>query len=98
MPLYYYVCSKCYQPQRKIQTPEEATKVQVCGKPVPGKTDACKYTLRRDPRPPSSRVTEVLDNGAMNKRLERLADAERLFSERNEVVKKQQFGEKPEEE
>ncbi len=93
MPLYYYRCCKCHQPQRKIQTPEEATKLQVCGKPVEGKTDSCGYTLRREPKPPSSQVTETLDNGVMTKRLERLADAERLFAERNEATKKSQQGE-----
>ncbi len=92
MPLFYYRCVKCGQAQRKIQTPEEAEKLQVCGKPVEGKTEACGYTLRREPKPPSTRVVETLDNGVMTKRLERLADAERLFAERNEAVKKNQGG------
>jgi hypothetical protein len=41
--------------------------------------------LVRTPKPPTSQVTEVLDNGAMPKRLERLADAERLYRERAEA-------------
>ena len=84
MPLYYFQCCKCCKPQRKILTVEEAKKLQFCD---------CGYTLRRTPVPPSSQVTETLDNGAMTKKLERLADAERLFAERNEAVKKNQMGE-----
>jgi hypothetical protein len=81
MPLYYFECCKCHKPHRKILTVDEAMKIQAC---------ECGYTLRRTPQPPSARVTEVIDNGIMPRRLERLADAERLFAERNEAVKKQQ--------
>lgn len=52
----------------------------------------CGLEMVRDPRPPSSRVTEVLDNGLMNKRLERLADAERLFADRHEAVERLRAG------
>jgi hypothetical protein len=86
MPLFYYRCANDHA-QRKIQTPEEAALPQVCCKPD------CATALVREPRPPSTRVTETLDNGLMTKRLERLADAERLFAERNEAVKKSQSGE-----
>jgi hypothetical protein len=84
MPLYYYRCCKCHRPCRKIQTPEEAAKLQSC---------ECGYTLRREPKPPSTQVKETLDNGVMTKRLERLADAERLFAERAEVTDKKRRGE-----
>ena len=40
--------------------------------------------MDRDAQGASSQNVEVLDNGLMNKRLERLADAERLFHERYE--------------
>lgn len=89
MPLYYYRCCKCGQSQRKIQAPEEAVKLQECSRDIPGK-GPCGYVLQREPRPPSTQVMETLDNGVMTKRLERLADAERLFKERNEAVKKSQ--------
>lgn len=79
MPLYYYRCCKCLKAQRRIQTPEEAAKLQGCD---------CGYSLRREPRPPTAQVMETLDNGVMTKRLERLADAERLFEERDQVNKK----------
>jgi hypothetical protein len=84
MPLYYYECSKCSWHYRKIQTPEEAEKTQIC------RAKGCTAELVRKPVAPSARVTEVIDNGIMPRRLERLADAERLFAERNEAVKKQQ--------
>lgn len=82
MPLYYFQCETCGKEFRRILKPEEATS-QPC---------ACGSTLKRDPHPPSSRVTEVLDNGLMTKRIERLADAERLFRERNEATRKSQRG------
>lgn len=83
MPLYYFKCHTCGLTFRRILKPEEAA-AQGC---------TCGSILRRDPRPPSTRVIETLDNGLMTKRLERLADAERLFAERNEAVKKSQSGE-----
>jgi hypothetical protein len=82
MPLYYFRCRSCHLEQRRILKPEEAL----------GLRCSCTGELERTPRPPSARVTETLDNGVMTKRLERLADAERLFSERNEAVKKSQGG------
>lgn len=84
MPLYYFQCSKCLKEQRRILTLEESKKEQACD---------CGYSLRRTPKPPSSRVTETLDNGVMTRKLERLADAERLFAERHEITKKKMTGE-----
>jgi putative FmdB family regulatory protein len=79
MPLYYFDCGACGKKLRRILNPAEASAL-LC---------PCGAELSRDPRPPSSQVMETLDNGIMPKRLERLADAERLFAERAEVVKKQ---------
>lgn len=82
MPLFYFRCTACDEQARKIMTPAEARVAQRCG--------ACGGALTRDPRPPSSQAVETLDNGVMTQRLERLADAERLFAERNDSIKKQQ--------
>jgi len=38
--------------------------------------------MKRTPRPPSTIVKEMLDNGAMTKRVERLKDAEELYRQR----------------
>jgi hypothetical protein len=88
MPLYNFVCCKCHQRQRRILTLEAAKQIQMCGKTLQdGKV--CKYILKRSPVPPSTQTTEVIDNGIMTKRLERPADAERLYSERHEALKRQ---------
>lgn len=79
MPLYYYLCGSCKKPQRRLLTPEESQAPLPC---------SCGGALARTPVPPSSQAVETLDNGIMTKRLERLADAETLFRERNEAVKK----------
>lgn len=80
MPLYYFRCSHCGTASRRILKPEEAGS-QTC---------TCGAFVTRTPQPPSTQVMETLDNGVMTKRLERLADAERLFAERNEATKKSQ--------
>lgn len=43
---------------------------------------ACGKRMRSGPAAPTSQVVEKLDNGAMVRPLERLADAERLYAER----------------
>jgi hypothetical protein len=84
MPLYYFRCDTCARTFRRIMTPEEAKQPRACVCPT--------GQLVRDPHPPTSQVTETLDNGIMVKRLERLADAERLFAERYEAVEKNRQG------
>lgn len=83
--MYYLVCDGCHKRQRKICKANELAS-QSCGD--------CKSHLSRDPEPhpPSSQATEVLDNGIMTKKLERLADAERLFKDRNIAVNKNRTG------
>ena len=83
MPLYHYRCETCEKEARRICTPEQSQAAPVC----------CEHPMVREPHPVSTRCTEVLDNGAMVKKLERLTDAERLFRERAEITKKQQRGE-----
>lgn len=85
MPLYYYSCPGCGADARRILTPAEA-------KSVPQKC-TCGVELQRRATGPTCQCVETLDNGIMTKRLERLADAEKLFSERNEVTRRKQSGE-----
>lgn len=82
--MYYYVCGACQEGRRRICSPAEAKTPPPCPR--------CGKTMARSPKGMTSRTVEVLDNGVMTKKLERLADAERLFHERAEATKKQQQG------
>jgi hypothetical protein len=44
--------------------------------------------LKREPKSPSTASKETLDNGAMERKLERFADAEDLYSQLDEADKK----------
>lgn len=73
MPLYYFECSQCKENVRRILSPEEVKKGVACPK--------CNALLHRTEKPPTSRITETLDNGAMVKKLERLANATEVYEE-----------------
>lgn len=73
MPLYHFTCPACQVGVRKVVPVSEAERVRC---------PACGGALKRVPKPPTCTVTETLDNGFMTKRLERPADAERLYKER----------------
>jgi hypothetical protein len=73
MPLYHFECIQCGQVVRKILKAQDLAQTEVL---------CCDTPCRRTPRPPSTQVKEVLDNGLMTKKVERLSDAERLFRER----------------
>lgn len=75
MPVFNFFCEKCQKPARKILSPEEARALVI---------HDCGYVLKRVQNPPSSQVTETLDNGIMPKKLERYANAEELYKERSE--------------
>lgn len=76
MPLYHFYCLSCSQRTRKIL---ELTSAQVLESKILCK---CGGTLKREQLDgPTSRKIESLDNGIMAKKVERLADAERLFDE-----------------
>lgn len=77
MPAYLFECPVCHSPQRKILSPEEAKDGN-----IPCQKAGCAGKLRRKIKGPSTQITETLDNGLMPRRLERLADAERIFEER----------------
>ncbi len=74
MALYYFKCSPCSTTKPYRLKPGE----QKLPRPCP----ACKTIMTRDPRPPSSQVMESIDTGMQFRRVERLADAERLYAER----------------
>jgi hypothetical protein len=80
MPMYYVVCRECETKSRIVCKPGDFAKYncKACGGP---------WSRDTEPHPPSSQATETLDNGAMVRKLERLADAERLFKERSELNK-----------
>lgn len=78
--LLMFRCAKCDSTARRLwskspclDAPNAPPKAPVC---------KCGEQMERDMKPPTTQVVEVLDNGAMAKRLERLADAPRLFKER----------------
>lgn len=75
MPQYTFKCPFCGEKKRTIMEPEEVKEAQVeCLK--------CGGLTVRDAPSPTTQITETLDNGAMVRRLERLADAEKIFHER----------------
>lgn len=84
MPLFYFKCDTCGRELRKILPSEAEFKDRACICP--------SGTLHRDARGATSRAVEVLDNGIMPKKLERLVDAERLYKERNEATEKSKTG------
>lgn len=76
MPLYNFVCMACGAANRHLMKAADlANAVCLC--------DKCGGQMKRSPQPPSAIKKEVLDNGVMTKRVERLADAERLVKERS---------------
>ncbi len=75
MPIYFFSCADCLEEARKLLKPEALdSMVFFCPK--------CHKPMERSPQPPTSRVTETLDNGIMVRKVERLADAEQIHRER----------------
>lgn len=74
MPLYHFKCTKCETEVKRILEPKQQNEV-TCKE--------CGSKLERLASGPSTQVMEKLDNGAMGKSIERLADAQRLFAERS---------------
>ncbi len=77
MPAYTFECPICKQWQRAILSVQEMKDGN-----VPCKTPGCAGILERKAQPPTTQITETLDNGLMPRKLERLADAERIHEER----------------
>lgn len=76
MPMYHFCCEAGHE-VRKLLKPEEVKQALLC---------ECGLPLSRKVKGPSSQAVEVLDNGVMAKSVERLVDAERLYSERSEAA------------
>ena len=76
MPLYNFECSNCGATKNKLLGSESEAQVAcvIC---------KCGEFMERRAVAPSARVTEVLDNGSMIRRVERLQDAERIYKERS---------------
>lgn len=69
--LLYYHCNICNKDLKRILDQPEP---QIC----------CETEMERSPKPMTSRVTEVLDNGIMAHQIERLVDADNIFKERSD--------------
>lgn len=84
MPVFDFLCENCQKELRVLR--------KAMPESVP--CDTCKAAMKRKAAGggASARIVEVLDNGLMTRRVERLADAERLFKERVEQDKKARGG------
>lgn len=72
MPLFNFHCPKCDVPVRLLlDSADQAQSHKKCGE-----------TLKRVLGAASSQAMEVLDNGIQPRRVERYAEAERIFKER----------------
>lgn len=84
MPLFQVRCSKCKKVERILVDSLDMIPVDVkhCVPLFGPNVVACDGTMERNATGPSTSQIEVLDNGAMSRKLERYADAERLHKER----------------
>jgi hypothetical protein len=80
MPRYFFGCDSCGANVHRIfrttfekLLPEKKADAVKC---------KCGATLVRVHSPPTTQVKEILDNGAMAHRIERLADVERMAKDR----------------
>ena len=73
MPMYRLYCQKCDSLVQRLLKSEQLASVtcKVCG-----------TVLERRAQPPEAYKYETLDNGVMNKRLERFQNAEELYKNR----------------
>jgi DNA-directed RNA polymerase subunit RPC12/RpoP len=71
MAVFWYKC-KCGASLRKLL---EKAVPQVCS--------SCGKKMARSPRPVTTKTNEVLDNGLMVNRVERLVNAEEIYKERS---------------
>lgn len=75
MPLYRYICVKCEIDINKRFSVERSKELVNC--------DQCGTVLSRNPAPPSSRVTEFIDNGIVTKRVELVKDIGEIMKKRS---------------
>ena len=82
MPVFCFNCKKC-----DIQALLLRNKA-----PDPPTCEKCHKAMVRITKGATSRITEVLDNGLMTRKVERPAEAERLFKERADADQKRRNG------
>ena len=77
MPLFNFACPQCQNSFRKLlpKPPETAPACPECGTESVRDVGSGGVTTK---------IVETLDNGMMQKRIERIADIERLHAERNQ--------------
>lgn len=78
MAVYHYACPKC---KSFLKTFKKGPKCIKCAIP-----------MVREPSGPNLDVKEVLDNGIMARRVERLKDIEEIMSKRSEDDDKRKLG------
>lgn len=75
MPVFTFKCPYCNNLRKRLfDTVAEADK--------PIKCELCYRIVERQYGAPTARVTEVLDNGSMVKRVERVQNAQEIYTER----------------
>lgn len=77
MPMYRFKCPECSSEVRILRRPEKAGDAVEC--------PHCKVPMKRNAQGASSKVVEVLDNGIMSRRVERLANIEEINKERSKI-------------
>lgn len=83
MPLYHFKCSRCGPVQRLLDVEVVESGPIHCKK--------CGEILIRTPKGASTNAMEYIDSGIMARAVERPADAQRLFKER-EIEHDQEYG------
>lgn len=73
MPQYNFLCKACGKAKKVSRKPEQANDPVTC---------ECGTTMTRNPSGATSRIVETRDNGLMSRRVEQLADIERINWER----------------
>jgi len=73
MGLYHFQCPVCEKTKRKLFKSEPGDLI-LC---------ECGHVMLRIMQPPTTRVVEILDNGLMPRKIERLSEAERFSKERS---------------
>jgi putative FmdB family regulatory protein len=64
MPAYHFVCLGCGHAKTKLLSIAKSKDIQTCEK--------CSAVMQRHANPPTSQTKERLDNGFMNRAIERL--------------------------
>lgn len=73
MPLYHFKC-ECGEEAVALRSP--------ANRAAPRKCEKCGGQMKRAPRGATAKIVETRDNGLMSRRVEQLADVERLMHER----------------